>query len=217
MLSVALTGNVAAGKSSVAERWAGAGVPVVSADELARRAVAPGSPGLARVVEAFGTGVLAADGSLDRARMRDVVFRDEEARERLERIVHPVVWRLRAEWLEERRAEGATLVVSEIPLLFETGRERDFDAVVFVDAPEAVRVARVVEHRGVGGAAARRIAASQRPAERKRASSDFVLVNDGDLDALHGEADRVLAALRERAGAPELRMDLHLHTLGSWD
>lgn len=217
MLSVALTGNVAAGKSAVARRWAEAGVPVVSADELSRQAVAPGSEGLRAVVQAFGEGVLAADGSLDRARLRDVVFGDEEARERLEAIVHPIVWRLRARWMEERKAEGAPLVVSEIPLLFETGRQGDFDAVVFVDAPETVRLERIVEHRGLDMKEARRIAASQMDPSAKREKSDFVLDNGGDLDALGRAADRVLAALRERAGAGPLRMDLHLHTEGSWD
>lgn len=217
MLSIALTGNVAAGKSAVARRWTEAGVPVVSADELARQAVAPGSEGLGAVVEAFGTGVLAADGSLDRARMREIAFEDEGARQRLEGIVHPIVWRLRARWLEERRAEGAPLVVSEIPLLFETGREGDFDAVVFVDAPESVRLDRIVEHRGIDRDGARRIAASQMDPADKRRKADFVLENAGDLEALGREADRVLAALRERAGVRPLRMDLHLHTEGSWD
>ena len=217
MLSVALTGNVAAGKSAVARRWAEAGVPVVSADELSRQAVAQGSEGLRGVVAAFGEGVLAADGSLDRARLRDVVFGDEEARVRLEGIVHPIVWRLRARWMEERRAEGAPLVVSEIPLLFETGRQGDFDVVVFVDAPESVRLDRIVEHRGIDREEAHRIAASQMDPAEKRGKSDFVLDNAGDLDALGREADRVLAALHERAGLRPLRLDLHLHTEGSWD
>ena len=217
MLSVALTGNVAAGKSAVARRWAAAGVPVVNADDLARQAVAPGSDGLGAVVAAFGDGVLAADGSLDRARMRDVVFADEAARARLEGIVHPVVWRLRARWLDDRRDEVAPLVVSEIPLLFETGREGDFDAVVFVDAPESVRLDRIVEHRGLDRDEARRIVASQMDPAEKRRRADFVLENGGDLDALDQEADRVLEALRLRAGIRPLRMDLHLHTEGSWD
>ena len=140
MLSVALTGNVASGKSSVAERWRLFGVPVVSADALARDAVLPGSPGLRSVVEAFGEGVLAADGTLNRARLREIVFSDEEARQRLEAIVHPEVWAGRNRWLGERAEEGAALVVSEIPLLFETGREADFDVVVFVDAAESLRL-----------------------------------------------------------------------------
>ncbi len=218
MRSVALTGNVAAGKSAVAARWAGAGVPVVSADELARSAPLPGTPGHAAVVDAFGEEVLAADGTIDRSRLRDVVFRDDARRVRLESIVHPEVWRLRDVWLAERRAEGAELVVSEIPLLFETGRQDDFDAVVLVDAPEALRVGRMVEQRGLDEGEARRIVAAQMGATGKRAGSDYVIDNDGDLTALETEADRVLAALRDAVGlTAEMRVDLHLHTWGSRD
>jgi dephospho-CoA kinase len=224
MRSVALTGNVAAGKSAVAARWSAAGVPVVSADQLARQAVAPGTPGLAAVVDAFGPEVLAADGSLDRAKVRAMVFANEARRTRLEEIVHPEVWRLRSEWLDQRRREGALLVVSEIPLLFETGREGDFDVVVLVDAPEEVRVERMVSDRGLAEEEARRIVAAQMPAAEKRARADHVIDNRGDMSALQHEAERVLAALRREAGwdvegeaGDLMTLDLHLHTWGSWD
>jgi len=217
MLNVALTGNVASGKSSVAGRWATLGVPVVSADELARKAVQPGSEGLRRVVEMFGDEVLAPDGRLDRDRLRGIVFDDAAARLRLEEILHPIIWRLREAWLNERRAQGAQLAVSEIPLLFETGREGDFDAVVFVDAPEHVRLARMVESRGMDPAEARRVIASQMGADEKRARADWVMANVGTLSDLELLADRVLAELRSRAGQGSMRMDLHLHTSGSWD
>lgn len=217
MIAVALTGNVGSGKSTVAERWARLGVPVVSADELARRAVAPGSDGLRAVVDVFGERVLAADGSLDRTRMREIAFADSEARERLEAIVHPVVWRLRERWLQERKAEGAPIVVSEIPLLFETGRDADFDVVVFVDAAEEVRLRRLVEGRDLTAEEAGRIIAAQAPAGPKRERSHYVIANDRTLEDLHRNADAVLSALRERAGVGPMRMDLHLHTAGSWD
>lgn len=217
MINVALTGNVASGKSHVAGFWAGLGVPVVSADELAREAVAPSSPGLNAVVEHFGSDVLTADGALDRDRMRAIVFEDPEARERLESIIHPVVWRLREAWLDERRREGAAVVVSEIPLLFETGREGDFDVVVLVDAPEEVRLARMVEHRGQEEAEARRVIASQMPSEAKRAGSDHVIENTGTLEDVEARALAVLEEIRARSGAPSMRMDLHLHTAGSFD
>lgn len=217
MLSVALTGNVASGKSTVAARWRDAGVPVVSADDLSREAVRPASDGLRAVVEAFGDRVLTADGSLDRERMREIVFEDEEARTRLERILHPIIWRLRDHWLAERRAEGAKLVVSEIPLLFETKREGDFDVVVFVDAPEEVRLQRIVEHRHMDADEGRRVIGAQMDAESKLARSDHVIVNDGTLDELEAGADGVLAALRARADVSLARLDLHLHTAGSWD
>ena len=201
MLSVALTGNVASGKSTVARIWEAARVPVVSADDLARKAVERGSRGLHDVVEAFGEDVLASDGGLDRARLRALVFSDPEARVRLEAILHPIIWRLRDQWLAARRSERATLVVSEIPLLFETGRQDDFDVVVFVDSSEPVRLARMVEHRNVEPREGQRIMAAQMDPASKRALAHHVIVNDGTLDELHHEADRVLAKLRERGEA----------------
>lgn len=217
MITVGLTGNVASGKSTVARLWEEAGVPVVSADELARQAVAPGSAGLRRVVEVFGESVLAADGSMDRERVREIVFDDPEARERLETIVHPVVWRLRDQWVEARREEGASLVVCEIPLLFETGRESAFDAVVFVDAPEEVRLTRMVEDRGFDRADAQKIMGAQMDPATKRERAHHVILNAGSLDELSDDAMRVLGALRGGGGADTMRLDLHLHTAGSWD
>lgn len=217
MLSVGLTGNVASGKSTVARVWGDAGVPIVSADDLSREAVRPGGPGLARVVEAFGEGVLAVDGTLDRTRLREVVFDDPEARARLEEILHPIIWRLREEWLAGQRLEGAGVVVSEIPLLFETGREEAFDVVVFVDAPDDVRHQRIVEDRGIDSEEARRIMASQMDPAIKRGRADFVIMNDGSVEEVRLEAQRVLTELRDRAGVAPMRIDMHLHTAGSWD
>ncbi|MDX1647145.1 MAG: dephospho-CoA kinase [Longimicrobiales bacterium] len=217
MLDVALTGNVASGKSTVAARWRSLGVPVISADDLAREAVEPGSEGLVRVVDVFGEEVLTEEGRLDRGALRHRVFRDEDARRRLEEIIHPIVWRLRDDWLAERRAEGAELAVSEIPLLFETGREGDVDAVVLVDAPEEVRLERLVTHRDLDPREARRIIESQMDTEVKRSRSDFVVDNIGTPRELEVMADRILAQLRARAGARTIKMDLHLHTRGSWD
>ena len=216
MLSVALTGSVGSGKSAVAARWAQAGVPVISADELARSAVLPGSPGLDAVRKEFGEGVLAADGTLDRDRMRALVFSDAAARARLEAIVHPRVRELREVWTQARRQEGVALVVAEIPLLFETGTERDFDVVVLVDAPEEARLERLARGRGLGEAEARRIMAAQMDPARKRAAADIVIDNGGSLEVLEDEAARVLAELRAQAGGT-LRLDLHLHTRGSRD
>ncbi|MGE0158954.1 MAG: dephospho-CoA kinase [Gemmatimonadales bacterium] len=221
MISVGLTGNVAAGKSAVAALWRAAGVPIIDADELSRRAVAPGSRGLEAVRAAFGDDVLAADGALDRARMRARVFSDETARARLEAILHPIIAELRARWIEERRAAGDTLVVSEVPLLFEKGLERDVDVVVLVDAPAAVRRDRLVRERGVDASEADRIMSAQMDPDGKRARAHHVITNDGSLGALEREATRVLAALREAAsgrGDPTtVRLDLHLHTRGSHD
>ncbi len=175
---------------------------MVSADELAREAVLPGTEGLAAVVGAFGDAVLAADGTLDRSRLRDVIFRDPQRREELEGLLHPIIWQMRRRWLDGRVAEGESLVVSEIPLLFETGREGDFDVVVFVDAPESVRLERIVNNRDVGVEEARRIIAAQMDPALKRASADHVVANAGSLAELNADADRVLALLRGTDGMP---------------
>lgn len=217
MLSVGLTGNVGSGKSTVAAYWEAAGVPVVSADELARQVVLPGTPGLEAVRVAFGDDVLAADGTLDRSRLRSLVFSDREARERLEDILHPLIAGLRAAWLAERRTHGERLVVSEVPLLFEKHMEQDFDVTVLVDAPADVRLRRVVRERGIGEEEARRIMDAQADPARKRRAADVVIDNSGSVSDLEEEAARVLDELRSRSGDARMRMDLHLHTSASWD
>ena len=217
-LQVGLTGNVASGKSTVARVWARAGVPVVSADELAREAVAPGSPGLQEVVDAFGPQVLRSDGTLDRDHLRERVFQDPGARKRLEAILHPQIRELREAWLQEQREEGAPLVVSEIPLLFETGLEGEVDLIVFVDAPATERRRRLVEDRGLSPEEASRIMAAQGDPGEKRRRSHHVLPNDGTLDDLEARARSLLEELRVHPGEfPLMRLDLHLHTRGSWD
>lgn len=203
MLSVALTGNVASGKSTVARLWREAGVAVVSADDLARTATEPGSEGLDEVVEAFGEDVLAEDGRLDRAALRDVVFRDDEARRRLEEILHPRIRALRDAWLEERRAEGARLVVSEIPLLFETEMEGEFDLTVLVDAPRGERLRRLVEDRGLEAGEAERIMDAQMDPDEKRRRADLVVENDGTLQDLRTRALVILDLLRARAAGED--------------
>lgn len=199
MIVVGLTGNVASGKSTVARLWAEAGVPVVSADDLAREVVRAGSEGLARVVEAFGPEVLDGDGALDRARMRDRVFRDPGARKRLEAILHPRIAALRDRWIAEQRVAGAPLVVTEIPLLYEAGLTGTVDCIVLVDAPEVVRLHRMVRDRGLPLEEARRIIDAQMPAAEKRRTAHHVIENEGTPEALEEAA----AALLERL----LRLD----------
>ena len=223
MFSIGLTGNVAAGKSAVAQFWAADGIPLVSADELSREAVKPGSPGLAAVVAAFRDEVLNDSGSLDRAALGAIVFGDKEARATLERILHPRIRVLRDRWMRERFSEATTLTVAEVPLLFEAGLERDFDVTVFVDAPEDVRLARLTAERGLDATKARSIMSSQLDPGLKRDRADHVLVNDGSLDALEGSARQLLGRLRREStvgrGPPSgrIRIDMHLHTKASFD
>jgi len=217
MYKVALTGNVASGKSTVAAVWAESGVPVVSADVLAREAVKPGTPGLEAVRRAFGEAIIGPDGMLDRAALGSLVFRDDESRRRLEAILHPLIHGLRDVWLAAKRVEGAPLVVCEIPLLFEIGLERDFDHVVFVDAPDAERLRRLVELRGMAPDEAGRVMAAQMDPAVKRSRADSVLANTGSRDDLRRDSGRLLQELRAKSAGEPLRMDLHLHTAGSWD
>jgi len=199
MMTVALTGNAAAGKSTVARIWAEAGIPVIRADDLAREVVAVGSPGLSAVVEAFGGEILMEDGSLSRATLRDRVFRDLEERRRLEEIVHPRIRVLRDLWMMQMREDGHLLVVAEIPLLFETGSEGDYEVVVLVHAPEDDRVRRLVEDRGLREKEARRIVASQLPSDAKRGRAHYVLDNFGTPGELRERSLALLDLLRAKA------------------
>lgn len=199
MLRVGLTGNIASGKSTVARVWARHGARIIDADILARRAVEPGSPGLQQVVAAFGQGVLDRGGGLDRAALREVVFRDPVARARLEAIVHPEVARLRAEAEAEAEAAGAYVVVNDIPLLFEAGLQDDFDLIVLVDAPEGIRLARLVGERGLDMGEARRMIEAQLPAEAKRERADILIENEGTMPELEARAEDAWREIERRA------------------
>ncbi|WP_052274273.1 dephospho-CoA kinase [Arthrobacter sp. L77] len=187
MLRIGLTGGIAAGKSVVARRLAELGAVLVDADVLARAAVEPGSAGLDAVVAAFGPEILGADGGLDRPALGRLVFADATARERLNAIVHPRV-RAAAGALIEGAPQDA-VIVEDIPLLVETGQAARFHLVVVVDAPDALRIERMVDHRGMGrDDAARRIAAQASRGDRLRAA-DAVLVNDRGVDELLAATD----------------------------
>lgn len=191
MLLVALTGNIASGKSTVAARLQERGALVIDADVLAREAVAPGAPALHDIVERWGSAMLAADGSLDRAALRQIVFADEGERRALNAIVHPRVEAMRRAQVEAARAAGAEVVVCDIPLLFETGLDRDFACIVFVDAPEETRLRRIVEYRALPVDEARQMIAAQLPAQAKRTRAHYVIENDGSIAELHAAVDRV--------------------------
>jgi dephospho-CoA kinase len=199
MLNVALTGNIAAGKSSVAELFRRWGATVLDADAIVREVQRPGTPVMRRIAERFGDAVVRPDGSLDRPALRRIVMADPDAREALERIVHPAVYARRAELATEAEARGDSVVVSDIPLLFEAGDPEAFDAVVLVDATEPVRLLRLVEERGLSEAEALEMIRAQMPASAKRARSHYVIDNDGDLAALERAASAVWRALVARA------------------
>ena len=199
MLSVALTGNVGAGKTTVAELFKRWGATLIDADQLVRDAQAPGQPVLAKIVSRFGKELLQPDGTLDRAALRVRVLGDAQGLADLNRIVHPEVHRRRQALLATARARGDRIVVSDIPLLFESADPAEFDAIVLVDAPEAVRRARLLATRPLPPEEADRLMAVQLPSTSKRARSDYVIENDGDLPALEQAAATVWDALVARA------------------
>ncbi|MCU0624103.1 MAG: dephospho-CoA kinase [Gemmatimonadaceae bacterium] len=194
---VALTGNIAAGKSVVARRLAALGATIIDADVLAREAVAPGTPALAAIVARFGADMLAPDGTLDRARLRRHVFADPVARTALNAIVHPEVIRRRDAALAAARARGDRVVVFDIPLLFETGRDGEFQTVLLVDAPAAVRRDRLVRDRGLSPAEAEAMIAAQGPSGPKRARATLVFDNVGTVTDLEAAVDAAWPALRD--------------------
>lgn len=200
MLSIALTGNVAAGKSTVARWFTEWGATLLDADAIVRELQEPGTTVHAAIVAHFGPDVLDAAGALRRDLLRQRVLASPGDRRVLERIVHPAVRRVTAARLTEARHRGDAIVVTEIPLLFETGQENTFDRVVMVDAPPEVRRARLVAERGLSPDAADRLIATQQPAATTRAACDFVIDNDTDLDALHPRARAVWCALLRQAG-----------------
>ena len=191
MLLIALTGNIASGKTEVGRIFADLGATVIDADELARDAVTPGSPALDAIVSRWGKRVLKADGSLNRAALRAIIFSSDAERQALNAIVHPEVKRLRDGLIAEARARGDAIVVSAIPLLFEVGMEKDFDRVILVDAPDHVRLSRLVDRRGLSEADARRMMDSQMPVSAKRSRAHIVIENEHDLKALRRAVERV--------------------------
>ena len=183
MLNVALTGNAAAGKSTVARWFKEWGATLIDADDLVREVERPGSPTLTQIARHFGEPVLLPDGSLDRPRLRRIMLEDPAQREALNAIVHPAVQARRDQLVRAARARGDAIVINDIPLLFEVLDPGAFDLVVLVDAPEAVRRARLGE-RGLGAAEIELLLAAQLPADVKRGRSDIVLDNGGTLDQL---------------------------------
>jgi dephospho-CoA kinase len=190
MLRIGLTGGIGSGKSTVARLRAGRGAHVVDADVLAREVVEPGTPGLAAVVDAFGTGVLTADGVLDRPALAGVVFGNADARARLDGIVHPLVRERARERISALPADA--VVVQDIPLLVETGQAGSFDLVLVVEADVDVRVARLVQ-RGLSEADARARIAAQATDEQRRTVADVVLHNSGTPEDLAEQVDRFWA------------------------
>jgi dephospho-CoA kinase len=185
MLRVALTGGIATGKSYCLARFEARGVPVIDADRLAREAVMPGSRALAAVVTRFGSSILLADGSLDRAALGRIVFNDRAARADLEAIVHPEVYRRIGEWFVGR-PPATRFAIADIPLLFETGHNHDFDRVIVAACDPQLQLRRLMSRDGLSEAEARARLNAQWPIDEKVARATYVITTDGtvaDTDA----------------------------------
>lgn len=193
-----LTGGIASGKSTVSVLLRQLGAVVIDADALARDVVAAGTPGLAAVVDTFGTEVLTSEGELDRPAVGRLVFADESRRRRLEGIVHPLVFE-RIVALEQQAAAD-DVVVHDIPLLVESGRAKTFDAIVVVEAPHDLQVRRMVEDRGWSLEEAESRIAAQATPEQRRALATHVIDNSGSREALEARVREVHADLLARVG-----------------
>jgi dephospho-CoA kinase len=194
VITVGLTGGIGSGKSEVARMLAERGAIVIDADELAREAVAVGTPGLAEVVKVFGPAVLRPDGSLDRARLGSMVFGDEHQLRALEEIVHPYVGRRSSELIAA--APEDAVVVYDVPLLVENDLRDAYDLVVVVDTDPQIALTRLVQQRGMteSGARARMLAQASR--ERRLEAADLVIPNDGSRDELGERVVELWAAVQ---------------------
>lgn len=195
-LRVALTGGIATGKSFCLAEIAASGVPTIDADRLAHGAIAPGTPGFDAVVARFGRGVAGPSGTIDRPALGRVVFGDARARRDLEAIVHPGVYRAVERWFAELGDRGARLGIADIPLLYETGREIDFDVVVVAACPPEMQVARLMTRNGLSREEAAQRMAAQMPIGEKTARADHVIDTSGSYDETRAQIARVLRELR---------------------
>ena len=195
MLKVALTGGIATGKSYVLEQCRRRGVPCLDADELAHGVEAAGTEATAAIAARFGDAVLSPDGSVDRAKLGAIVFADPSARRELEAIVHPAVYRAIAAGLRAFALVGDDpFAVVDVPLLYETGADKDFDKVIVTVCPPGMQLARLVE-RGMSGNAGRQRLAAQWPTEKKAARADFVIRTDGTFEETNQQIASVLESL----------------------
>ena len=193
---IALTGGIATGKTYVANRVRGAGVPVVDADALSRDVVAPGTAALAAIRKRFGPDAVRRDGTMDRIRVGQIIFKDKRARLDLEAIIHPAV----AEAINDFFAglpKRTPFAVADIPLVFETGRDKEFDATIVVACPREMQLLRLMERNKLSKEDAERRLAAQLPIEQKVKKATYVIRNDGTFAETDAQVDALIATLRE--------------------
>ena len=195
---VGLTGGIASGKSTVAELFAERGVPVLDTDLIARDVVAPGTPGLARLVSAFGDDILNPEGALDRASLRARVFADDESRQRLEAITHPLI---RQQLLQRSTLAGGPYQIHVIPLLVESGLQQQVDRVLVVDCPVPLQMERLLARDGETPEGAKRMIAAQASRPERLQLADDIINNDSDRASLIAAVNRLDLHYRQLAGS----------------
>jgi dephospho-CoA kinase len=191
---VALTGGIATGKSYVSSKLRDAGVPVVDADSLAREVVAPGTPALAAIRKRFGPDAVRSDGTMDRVRIGHLVFRDKRARQDLEGIIHPAVIKAIEEFFE-KLPKKTPFAVADIPLLYETGRQAQFDSVIVVACPREMQLQRVLSRDRLSKEDAERRLAAQLPIDEKVKKANHVIRTDGGFEKTDEQIKNLMASL----------------------
>ena len=194
-MKVGLTGGIGAGKSTVADLFSKRGAVVIRSDELARQVIEPQTPGFKQVTSRFGNEIVNEKGSIDRAKLAQVVFNDDVALKDLENIVHPLVRERTNQLMSEQTSE--TIIVNEIPLLLEKKMESLFDFLVIVISSEKNRLERL-SHKGVSEVQAKARMAKQVNDQDRKAAADFLIVNDGNLDQLEADVQKIWQTLQER-------------------
>jgi dephospho-CoA kinase len=193
---VALTGGIATGKSYVANRLKEAGIPIVDADVLSREVVAPGTPGLAAVRRRFGPDAVRRDGTMDRVRIGQIVFKDKRARLDLEAIIHPAIQKAINEFFDAL-PKRTPFAVADVPLLYETGRDKEFQSVIVVACPREMQLQRVMERNKLSKEDAERRLNAQLPIEQKVKKATYVIKTDGTFDDTNAQVDALIAKLRD--------------------
>jgi dephospho-CoA kinase len=194
---VALTGGIATGKSYVANRLRAAGVPIVDADVLSREVVSPGSPALAAIRKRFGPDAVRRDGTMDRVRVGQIVFKDKRARLDLEAIIHPAVIKAINDFFNAL-PKRTPFAVADIPLVFETGREKEFDTIVVVACPREMQIQRVMERNGLSREDAERRLNAQLPIDQKVKKATHVIRTDGTFDDTNAQVDALIEKLKAK-------------------
>ena len=197
MLRAALTGGIATGKSHVRRRFEALGVGTVDSDTLVHQVLGPGTDTTSSIARRFGDAVIAPDGSVDRPKLGALVFANDQARRDLEALVHPIVYAAIAKWFEDRERAGDLLALADIPLLFETGREKEFDAVIVAACSPDEQIRRVRARDGLSDEAARQRVAAQIPIDDKLKRADYIIWTTGTLEETDRQVDQVYGRLTE--------------------